>query len=84
MCLSVSGRLRLRRSSSKGLSPDSSYRDEGMIHDMPRHVPRRKTSANGRLSAGFLCRPSLFDQLRDDDIAMIALNFNDALAHGTA
>jgi hypothetical protein len=33
MCLSVSGRLRLRRSKSKGLSPDSSYRDAVMIHD---------------------------------------------------
>jgi hypothetical protein len=44
MCLSVSGRLRLRRSSSKGLSPDSSYRDQAIIHEIvqigphPRHT----------------------------------------------
>jgi len=45
MCLSVSGRLRLRRSCSKGLSPDSSYRDGLMIHDMRQHVPRRNILA---------------------------------------
>ena len=50
MCLSVSGRLRLRRSSSKGLSPDSSYRDEMMIHDMPQHVPRRNNLSYAVLS----------------------------------
>src|SRR5277367_2582594 len=35
------------------------------------------------LSARLLCRPAKLDQFRDDDVAMIALNFDDAVAHGT-
>jgi hypothetical protein len=163
MCLSVSGRLRLRRSSSKGLSPDSSYRDAAMIHEIARatrqHGPvsaawywylctvmltrhtawgNKRLDANiktavgvqplippgcahwaevhhragcttspheeqirwlwrggvGRrenstaqhhgaevLAARLLRRPAELDQLRDDDVAMVTLDFNDALAH---
>src|ERR1700691_669050 len=35
------------------------------------------------LPARLLCRPAELDQFRDDDVAMIALDFDDALAHGT-
>lgn len=42
MCLSVSGRLRLRRSQLKGLSPDSSYREwGGMIQKTIQGLKRR-------------------------------------------
>ena len=37
-----------------------------------------------RSAAGSLCRPAQFDQLRNDGIAVIALNFNDSPTHGSA
>src|SRR5208283_246052 len=43
-----------------------------MIHDPPRSA------------AGFLGGPAQFDQFRDDDIAVIALNLDDAAAYRSA
>jgi hypothetical protein len=60
---------------SKGLSPDSSYRDGGMIQN-----PIQKA----QLTARSFRLPSHFDEFRDDCIAVIALNFNDAGAHCAA
>lgn len=82
VCLSVSGRLRLRRSCSKGLSPDSSYRDGGMIHlSLRRHEAQARRDLC--LSARLLCGPTQLDQLRDNDVTMVTLNFDDSVAYRT-
>src|SRR5271166_5918792 len=70
MCLSVSGRLRLRRPSC-----EDSLRTA---------LIAMEASYTIRLSAGFLGRQSELDELCDDDVAMLALNFDDALAHRAA
>jgi hypothetical protein len=83
MCLSVSGRLRLRRSPTKRtLSTQllSRYGD-----DTPSAAIRRRSGvriAARASTARFLGRPAQLDQLRDDGIAVIALDFDDAVAHG--
>ena len=74
MCLSVSGRLRLRRSSNAGLSPDSSYRDGAII-------PK---SARNSSSAGLFRSPTQFEQFRNNDVAMLALNLDDTVAQRAA
>src|ERR1700722_8831933 len=74
MCLSVSGRLRLRRSSHTGLSPDRSCRD-GLI------IPK---SAQNSSSAGLFRLPAQFEQFRHDGVAMLALNLDDSVADGAA
>src|ERR1700674_4549664 len=48
------------------------------------YLARLQPKSATRLTAGFLGRPTQFDQFGDDCIAMIALNLNDALAHRTA
>src|SRR5271170_676526 len=42
------------------------------------------SATGGGLAARLLRRPAELDQFRHDDVAMIALNFDDAVAHGTA
>jgi hypothetical protein len=76
----------------KGLSPDSSYRDGGMIqkrnHDMKISALIYLLNAfklqTARLAAGFFGWPPQFDQFRNDGVAMIALDLDNALAHSTA
>ena len=79
----------------KGLSPDSSYREwGGMIQkrvvDLKRghliYLNHRVTNIHCpacALATRSFRLPACFDQFRDDDIAMVALNFDDAIAHGS-
>ena len=89
MCLSVSGRLRLRRPYSKDSLQTALIASGGMIHEKPAGIEAKASyicvgRARRALAARSLGLPTHFDQLRDDHIAMIALYFDDALAHRAA
>src|ERR1700722_14505438 len=80
----------------KGLSPDSSYREWGGIIQKSLWGLKRKAliylvggppvahQAPVALAARPFRRPPHFDQLRNDRIAVIALNFNEPAAHRAA
>jgi len=80
----------------KGLSPDSSYREwAGMIQKRPAdlkrgdliyldHRPWYFHRPAGALTTRAFRLPACLDQFCNDDVAMIALNFDDAIAHGAA